>query len=123
MTTAAGSTLAAAGLRVIFAYPWLTLCVRTSALLAPPLTMLFLIQASRGPSHLHGAHDRWQSRGRVSPRVQMSSTSIQKRFTMGYTDTWAVPPERAGAGQAIGGAPVAAGRCGQRVSEIARIGR
>ena len=38
----------------------------------------------------------------------MSSSSIQKRFTIGYTDARGVAPERAGADQAIGGAPVAA---------------
>ena len=108
MTSAAGDSLAAAGVRVIFTQPWLTLCMWTGALYTPPLPRLFLIQLSRGPSHLHGAHDRWQYRGRVSPRVQMSSTSIQKRFTIGYTDARGVANERADAGQAIGGAPVAA---------------
>ena len=108
MTSAAGDSLAAAGVRVIFTQPWLTLCMWAGTLLAPPLPGLFLIQLSRGPSHLHGAHDRWQYRGRVSPRVQMSSSSIQKRFTLGYTDARGVAPERAGADQAIGGAPVAA---------------
>ena len=44
----------------------------------------------------------------MSPRVKKTSTSIQKRLTMGYTDARGVATERAGAGQAIGGAPVAA---------------
>ena len=40
--------------------------------------------------------------------MQISSSSIRKRFTIGYTDARGVAPERAGADQAIGGAPVAA---------------
>ena len=123
MTSAAGDSLAAAGARVIFTQLWLTLCMWAGILLAPRLPRLVLIQLSRGPSREPCALNRWQTRGRVSPLGERSSTSIQNHFTMGYTDTWAVPPERAGAGQAIGGAPVAAGRSGQRLCEIARIGR
>ena len=58
MTSAAGDTLAAAGVRVIFTQPWLTFCMWAGTLLAPRLPRLFLIQLSRGLSRDHCALNR-----------------------------------------------------------------
>ena len=85
MTSAAGDSLAAAGMRVIFTQLWLTLCMWAGILLAPRLPRLCLIQLSRGPSREPCALNRWQTRGRVSPRVK------DRRPLYKITALWATP--------------------------------